>query len=333
MQTTCGSGITAIEVQGHELGRWLVAAVLTLLLAGCGGDGGGGVWGAAPTPFTSYGSIVYPSTVKMSGASQETTYTYDTVTGKFTTLNVPSGFTSGASITETWDAGHALTSETVTSYLGTTILTLNSANGDTLNQSVPTTPIVYGKSANSQNYLLKANHAVLTWDYQNFGVWLTGAGTLTGQLGAMTVGAETAGAAVLASGTYTFTGVSAGYYIDTAGAGHFVTSNMSAAVDFSVRSINFTTTGSAMTSNLSVAPTANNNLNLSGTLTYAAGSNQFTGSVATAGGGPLNAAMNGTTTGKFYGPSAQEIGGTFSVSNGTVGAGGAAYVGGFGGKR
>jgi hypothetical protein len=81
-----------------------------------------------------------------------------------------------------------------------------------------------------------------------------------------------------------------------------------------------------MTSNLSVAPSPNSNLNLSGTLSYLAGSNQFSGTVNTT-------SMSGIATGKFYGPSAQEIGGTFSVSNGTVGSGGSAYIGGFGGKR
>jgi hypothetical protein len=38
--------------------------------------------------------------------------------------------------------------------------------------------------------------------------------------------------------------------------------------------------------------------------------------------------MTGVATGKFYGPTAQEIGGTFAVTGG-----GASYFGAFGGKR
>jgi hypothetical protein len=38
--------------------------------------------------------------------------------------------------------------------------------------------------------------------------------------------------------------------------------------------------------------------------------------------------MTGNATGNFYGPSAQEIGGTFALTGG-----GASYLGAFGGKR
>ena len=59
---------------------------------------------------------------------------------------------------------------------------------------------------------------------------------------------------------------------------------------------------------------------MTGTLTYEAGSNQFTGPVETTGG------MEGTATGLFFGPAAQEIGGTFA----TRGEGVEAYIGAFG---
>ena len=97
---------------------------------------------------------------------------------------------------------------------------------------------------------------------------------------------------------------------------------MSAVTDFAARSIAFSTTGTTQTPDL-INSSTNSNLNMSGTLTYASGSNQFTGSVATTGG------MTGSATGRFYGPSATEIGGTFAVT----GAGIASYGGAFGGKR
>ena len=59
---------------------------------------------------------------------------------------------------------------------------------------------------------------------------------------------------------------------------------------------------------------------MTGELTYEAGSNQFTGPVETTGG------MTGMASGVFYGPAAEEIGGTFA----TQGTGVEAYIGGFG---
>jgi hypothetical protein len=66
---------------------------------------------------------------------------------------------------------------------------------------------------------------------------------------------------------------------------------------------------------------------MTGTLTYSAATNQFSGATTTAGGGGVGV-LTGTTTGKFYGPTATEIGGTLAVRNGLE-----ALAGGFGGKR
>jgi hypothetical protein len=59
-------------------------------------------------------------------------------------------------------------------------------------------------------------------------------------------------------------------------------------------------------------------------LSYAQGVNSFSGGLTTA-----NGALNGQGTGRFYGPSAQEIGGVYSLS----GSGLSRLIGGFGGKR
>ena len=65
------------------------------------------------------------------------------------------------------------------------------------------------------------------------------------------------------------------------------------------------------------------NLNLSSTLTIAARENTISGTVITARGAPDNANH------KFYGPTANEVGGTYAVSGSNLGS----FVGGFGGKR
>ena len=63
-------------------------------------------------------------------------------------------------------------------------------------------------------------------------------------------------------------------------------------------------------------------LNMTGTLTYAAGSNAFSGTVSASG-------LSGQVKGQFYGPAATEIGGTFAVK----GSGVTTYAGAFGAKH
>jgi len=74
---------------------------------------------------------------------------------------------------------------------------------------------------------------------------------------------------------------------------------------------------------LSGSFSANTALDLTGSLSYNAGSNQFTGNVNNTG-----STLTGTATGRFYGPAAQEIGGTFGLT-GSAGY----YGGGFGAKK
>jgi hypothetical protein len=56
-----------------------------------------------------------------------------------------------------------------------------------------------------------------------------------------------------------------------------------------------------------------------------AATNQITGNVTTVGG------LNGSVSARFYGPAAQEIGGTFALSAGAGSLQG--YTGAFGGRR
>jgi hypothetical protein len=64
-------------------------------------------------------------------------------------------------------------------------------------------------------------------------------------------------------------------------------------------------------------------LDLRGNWNYAPGTSQFSGSVKT-----VNGDLTGSASGRFYGPTAQEIGGVYGLTGG-----GATMLGGFGGKR
>ncbi len=135
-----------------------------------------------------------------------------------------------------------------------------------------------------------------------------------------TVGAATGAASIPTAGSATYVGVTAGHQIATDGTLFGTNSNLTAVADFGARSVSLASTNTSL---------KKSDLDFLGTLTYFAGSNRFTGNVTTVGGGTGSAPMTGTATGLFYGPAAEEIGGTFWVA----GAGLASYGGAFGGKR
>lgn len=291
---------------------------LPIVLTACGGGGGG----SSPTlaPFVKFSSIAVPGSVRINGSSQEATYTFNTGTQRVTSVSGATPFASGATYDGTWDASGNPTKAVFTSAAGTNI-TIDTSLGGVFSYLAAFPNIAVGVTANGQNYALMPRVAAYGWDYQAFGVWTTGGGTGSGTVGAVTLGAETAGSAIPVSGTGSYVGISGGRYVDSSGVSFFTGSDMTATANFGARSIAFSTSNTATSTNLTSA-TANSTLNMSGTLTYSAGVNQFTGSVASMGG------MSGTATGKFYGPTAQEIGGTFGLSSGST-----AYLGAFGGKR
>ena len=126
-----------------------------------------------------------------------------------------------------------------------------------------------------------------------------------------------------ASGTAVFVGNSAGVGADAAGNTYVHSASMAAAVNFGSRQIGFATSGSLATGAATGgAVVSAPGLNMTGTMSYGASSNSFSGSVA---------AQNGTRgpiSGQFYGPNANEIGGTYALA-GPSGV----TIGGFGGKR
>lgn len=290
------------------------------------GGGGGAGSSATLAPFVKFSSIAVPGTVRIGGASQQADYTYDNNSNRVTSLSAATPFTSGASYVGNIDANGDTTKAVFTSATGTSI-TVDTANGGRfLNEG----NFSAGVTANDQDFVLSAVPRAFGWDYQTFGVWTTGQGTASGTAGVTTIGAETAGLDIPRTGTGTFMGVSGGAYVDSTGSNTLVSSEMTATANFGTRSIAFATTNTRdffSNANMSV-------LNTTGTLNYDAGVNQFTGAVSTVGGGDARGTtavvpMTGSATGKFYGPTAQEIGGTFAVSGG----GTTGYLGAFGGKR
>jgi hypothetical protein len=314
----------------------LSTTTICVALAGCGGGGGSAnVVPTIPTyPFTSFTAaqaLTLPATIQIGGVSQEATYTANLLNNTITSLTAPTAYSAGATYSETINAAGVTTAVNATSANGSSI-SFNAANGDILNGYLIYFPVISATvNAAGSAYILSPNRGALgvPWNYQSFGVWVTGGGTGAGTVGVMSAGAETLGASMPNAGTFIFLGVAGGKYADTAGNPFNVFSDMAATVDFGLRTISFRTMGSVVSADL-ITSALNSNLDITGSLTYTAGTNQFTGAATTLGGGLANAPMSGTVTGRFYGPTATEIGGTFALSgaNSTNG-----YIGAFGGIR
>jgi hypothetical protein len=170
-----------------------------------------------------------------------------------------------------------------------------------------------------------ANPYIAGWDYQSFGVWNTQApGGDGGTIGAHSFGAATPASAVPLSGAANFVGKLGGLYISPAGEGSTGAADVTVNADFSTRSLSFASSNTVTMRNLATAMPAPN-LNLSGTLNYASGSNTFSGTLTSAGG-----TMSGTSNGQFYGPNAEELGGVFVVKSPTTVE---TFTGAYGAKR
>nr|MCH9845532.1 transferrin-binding protein-like solute binding protein [Alphaproteobacteria bacterium] len=142
-------------------------------------------------------------------------------------------------------------------------------------------------------------------------------------------GFETAGNNILTSGTnVNFTGKGRGKYY-SATASNYLYFNVTANVNFSTRNVALFSTNTCR-SNSTSCPTVSlqrHYLNFTGNLSYAAGTNNISGTIETTGDAD-NAKLTGTAEARFYGPSAEELGGTFTMQNADEG-----YVGYFGARK
>lgn len=308
-----------------------------LILTACAGGGGGGgssAGGVTVTPFTSWTAIQPNTTVIAYGDASQVSYVDDPGTGLVGTISSPSQNQGGASITLSYGAS-LINSATINSGLGQTI-TFDKSAGDFIE------PLAVGPFAGDVMVAAKANGSAVGlfaepcpsrpcgWNYQSYGVWINGIDPTTGlgngTAGAASVGSATPVTGMPATGTATFVGTAGGLYVSPAGAAAFTIADMSASVNFGTRAVGFSTTTTNTTNNFT-SFTARNDLNMSGTLTYASGTNAFSGTLTAPGAG---SGLSGNAVGKFYGPTATEIGGTYAIK---AGSGLESLIGGFGGRR
>jgi hypothetical protein len=208
-------------------------------------------------------------------------------------------------------------------------LKIVSAGGTELvfdSQSTFTLGTEYTSVTNSSADATAAYGTLTNWDYTAFGVWGAKDTALLGNLGAFSMGAETSGGSIPVSSSATYTGNSVGYYTGSNGSLSTVRADLTANADFANRSISISSTNSYV--NIIAGGSGSgyvSQLDYNGTLSYPNGVNVLTGNVSLANG------LNGPIAGRFYGPNAEELGATFSMTSGGTGI--ESYIGAFGASK
>jgi len=294
--------------------RSLLVLVIATSISACGG-GSFGIKTSSPatapatataTQYPSVSTLTFSDTLSGWAAGHTTDYTNKVlgeVSGGSATVRI-SGSASGlqnltltvngiggANFSEQFSAADLTTSTLVP---GTSARLLSGSKTAT-DGSVSTLTIVDTASSNF-NYT-----ALGAWEYAP----IAGATTTNGAWFAF--GPATRPADIPQTGTATYNGLMVGRYADGA-AIWTVGATASAGADFANRSIVFNTSNTQLNNQTGTlaAPT----LDLSGTLRYAAGANNVTGTLTTPAG------LTGTANAQFYGPGAAELGGVYFVGNG-----------------
>lgn len=301
----------------------LCVAASSLALAACGGGGGSGV-GSTPTPppaqFTSFTNVPANTSTTVTGTTREGTVAVS-ATGTLPPSGVSNPTEGIGNVTFTVNSQRQATALSVTGTSSSvsfnsssTVVSLVDRNGRPVGVAI--------SNSTGSDQAIYADPYVVGFDYQSFGVWGSGlvAGS-TGRYGAISVGAETSASAVPTTGSVTFNGAAGGIYIDPAGIAFRYGAYATFGVNFGTRVIDMTTSGDTLV-NIATNSLSYPTSPITARLTYAAGSNSFSGTFQ------ASTFMSGTGSGKFYGPNARELGGTFFIS----GSGGK-IVGGFGAKQ
>lgn len=249
------------------------------------------------------------------GLSVSVTYTENTSTGVLSNVGTPVVDTARVRVTPTSGAITGVTLDTFNARL----------TGSTSAWSAPGDQVVAHTNGQEisacaagpctattlrELYLETWRPAAPVFQYLSYGDWYeqsAASGTaVQGVFGFLVVGQPTPPTAIPATGTATYAGVSGGLGIRDNGSTFDFEASFSATANFGARTVAVSTTNTRDTTN-PTAPIAVPEHNATGTLTYSAGSNLFTGPIATT----AASGITGTASGRFFGPAAQEMGGVF----------------------
>jgi len=303
----------------HTGGKTLAFLIASSMLSACGGGGGGTVGPTPPlvtTTFTSWRDPVAGKAIKIDGLGKEVSYDFDLGSQLITGISHPPRDVSASAVFTFNDAGN----------LTGLLLTSGSTPVAAFDQiSVMAADADFVTAASATSTAIMSNPKSTAWDYQSFGVWENGLDANSGSHGVMSLGAPTAGSAIPGTGTANFTGQVVGSYVSAAGQGQTtVLADLNVGVTWGTApSLAFSTSNTRTSTNGSLFGAPPVDLTVSGTLNYQPSTNTFTGTLNTAGG------LSGNSTGQFYGPNAEELGGVFVLQ----GTGLETYSGAYGAKR
>jgi hypothetical protein len=333
-----GGAVTATYTDGstRELTLQEFIGCLYTLLLFCGPEAGqsqGGGGQAQVPPFTSWSAVRHQQErVRLSGPEVQVAYS-SAAEGTLDEVSAPAFAGSGSVIVYydlkdqfgTFDRGSVFNGWLYSGQYGAPRYPGQpgiDVPKNFLNPGNEPTPFA---DLNTMDVGVIANPYALGWNYQSFGAWNDHAtGIANGIMGATSYGAATPAQSVPAGGTATFSGKVGGLYASPEGLGSMAVAELSVGVNFSARSLSIASSSTTLSRDLRAA-TAAPQLDLSGTLRYAPGSSSFSGTLVNAGG-----TMSGTSSGRFYGPAAEELGGVFTLRSA---AGPETFVGAYGAKR
>ena len=304
------------------------SALVFSLLSACGGGGGsGGGVSSTPTPppvsFSSFAAVQAGTSISIAGDTREGSLRIDN-TGAILQSDVATPTEGIGSATFTLNSARQLSGLTLTGAQSSVVFDSSSNSETLLRNGIPVATFIY--NASGSNQALLGDPYALGFNYQTFGVWGTGLVTgQSGKFGAMSVGSKTSASAVPTTGSVTYRGYAGGIY--TEGAVSRYAADATFNVNFGNRTVAFSTSNQTLTSVLTGITSATNMLQISGVMSYGLGSNKFSGNL-TANGRTSLLPLSGTGSGTFYGPTANELGGTFFLRGPTT-----TLVGGFGGKQ
>ena len=298
--------------------------LIVLSISACGGGSSSSSTSATTTDTTTPSTPTTPTVTAFTTWSavvvNDPTILSSGVSATIGTDGVASLATTNASGTFTINSAGGF-SEIAMNAGTTNSVSFKTASGDTIQNAYNNTTAVALNQAQTL-VSIDAIPSAYSFQYQIYGAWGSyGSSSLASN--AVSLGSPSTGAGIPTTGSATVSCSSSGYFVDLAKNAFLTNATMTAVINYAAGTITFNTSNSGILGGPLGSPLSNNNLNLSGgSITYTVGTNVLTGSVNSANG------MTGPVNGLFYGPNANELGGTYAITNTLVGT----MVGGFGCK-
>lgn len=301
----------------------IAAFIPVIFLSACGGiagldidldggdgssSGGSGVEGPISTTPAQKINLPQDGTATLNGRAVVQSFTTNQTTLQTTVQgqSVP----SDSSVTLTTSGGNIIA---FTGNAQGSNVTLDSRAGDNVQQGIATATF---NSPDLDNGASILDPSRTRFEYQTFGTWIQGRQQTAGSAAAGSYGSVTPTADMPSGRSASYQGVSVGVARLNDGLQYQTSSDISVTTDFSSATITSSNTD-ANSLVIGVPDRAAPELDFSGT--GGISNSGFTAQISGSG-------TSGEAYGVFYGPNADEVGGTFQAS----GAGGVAHIGSFG---